>query len=182
MEQDKPITIHESLRYRDGQYAFERFGGASIATIPARSIRRFARALRSIHRPWFAVWMPVGVAELTTTGRRSGMARSTFIRAYRDGEKAYLVSITGDHALWLKNIRANPTVTLRFGRTAFTGIARDPHDEEELEAIRRAFCQTHPFDYPENMFHRKGFPTRTKIIELHRAWLEGGTPLVVDLA
>jgi hypothetical protein len=31
------------------------------------------------------------------------------------------------------------------------------------------------------MFHRKGLPTRTKIIELHTAWLEGGTPLIVDV-
>jgi hypothetical protein len=30
------------------------------------------------------------------------------------------------------------------------------------------------------MFHRKGLPSRTKIIELHTAWLEGGTVVIVD--
>jgi hypothetical protein len=29
--------------------------------------------------------------------------------------------------------------------------------------------------------HRKGRPTRAKIVELHRAWFEGGVPLVIEL-
>ncbi len=180
MDHDKPTAVPESLQYRDGRYALERFG-ASLTDWSPRALRIFTRGLRSIHRPWFAVRMPTGVAELTTTGRKSGQPRSTFVRAYRDGARAYLVAITGEHTLWLKNIRAHPTVTLRFGRKRFTGVARDPRDAAELAALRRAFTQTHPFDYPENMVHRSGFPTRAKIVELHLAWLEGGTPLVVDL-
>jgi hypothetical protein len=61
------------------------------------------------------------------------------------------------------------------------GTARDPHSDAERQAVHDAFCDgTHPFDYVENMFHRKGLPTRAKIIELHTAWLEGGTPVVLD--
>lgn len=126
--------------------------------------------------------MPTNAAVLTTTGRRSGKPRTTFFRAYRDASKAYLVSITGEHALWLKNIRANPEVTLRFRRDTLTGIARDPHNDAERQAVHAAFCgSTHPFDYGENMLHRTGLPTRTKIIELHAVWLEGGTPVIVDV-
>jgi deazaflavin-dependent oxidoreductase (nitroreductase family) len=125
--------------------------------------------------------MPTNVAALTTTGRKSGKPRTTFVRAYCDGDKAYLVSITGEHALWLKNIRANPKVTLRFRRDTMSGTARDPHNDAEHQAVHDALCDsTHPFDYAENMFHRKGLPTRTKIIELHTAWLEGGTVVIVD--
>jgi deazaflavin-dependent oxidoreductase (nitroreductase family) len=125
--------------------------------------------------------MPTGVAALTTTGRKSGRPRTTFVRAYRDGDRAYLVSITGDRALWLKNIRANPQVTLRFRRQTIRGIARDPRNDAERQAVNEAFCgSTHPFDYAENMFHRKGLPTRTKIVELHAAWLQGGLPVIVD--
>lgn len=38
----------------------------------------------------------------------SGKPRTTSVRAYRDGDKAYLVSINGEHALWLKNIARTP--------------------------------------------------------------------------
>ncbi|MFT3899361.1 MAG: nitroreductase family deazaflavin-dependent oxidoreductase [Gordonia sp. (in: high G+C Gram-positive bacteria)] len=177
MEPD-PIEIPEHLRYRDGRYAFERFGAAS-ADAPLRERQRFARALRAIHRPWFAVRMPDGVAELTTVGRKSGEPRSTFVRAYRDGDRAYLVAITGEQTLWLKNIRADPHVTLRFRGSTLQGIARAPRDDERA-AIVEQFSRTHPFDYAENLFHRSGLPNRRKVIELHRAWLEGGTVLVVD--
>ncbi|OBB87014.1 hypothetical protein A5760_03655 [Mycobacterium colombiense] len=89
--------------------------------------------------------------------------------------------MTGEHALWLKNIRAHPRVTLRFRRDTLTGIARDPRNDAERQAAHDAFCGSpHPFDYGENLLHRKGLPTRTKIIELHTAWLEGGTPVIVD--
>jgi deazaflavin-dependent oxidoreductase (nitroreductase family) len=180
MDRQPPVTAPESLRYRDGLYKLERFSRAGAVT-SVRTKRILTRSLRAIHRPWFAVWMPVGVTALTTTGRKSKKPRTTFVRAYRDGNKAYLVSIAGEHALWLKNIRANPEVTLRFRRDKLSGTARDPHNDAERQAVHNAFCgSTHPFDYAENTFHRKGVPTRTKIIELHTAWLEGGTPVIVE--
>ena len=180
MDRETPVTVPQSLRYRDGLYKFERFARAGAVT-SVRTRRRLTRPLRAIHRPWFAVWMPTSVADLTTIGRKSGKPRKTFVRAYRDGAKAYLVSIGGEQALWLKNIRANPEVKLRFRRETLRGIARDPHSDAERKAIDDAFCgSTHPFDYAENMFHRKGFPTRAKIVELHAAWLEGGKVLIVE--
>ena len=180
MGRQEPVNIPESLRYSDGLYVFERFSRAGAVT-SVREKRTFTRALRAIHRPWFAVWMPMGVAALTTKGHKSGRPRTTFVRAYRDADKAYTVSITGESALWLKNIRADPEVTLRFRRETLHGIARDPRDDAERRAVSDAFC-TDPrlFDYAENLFHRKGLPTRTKIVELHAAWLAGGTPLIVE--
>jgi deazaflavin-dependent oxidoreductase (nitroreductase family) len=180
MDWQTHVNIPESLRYGDGLYVLERFSRAGAGT-SVRDKRVVTRALRALHWPWFAVWMPTGVAGLTTTGRKSGRPRTTFVRAYRDGDRAYLVSITGERALWLKNIRVNPEVTLRFRRQTLRGLARDPRNDAERQAVNDAFCgSTHPFDYAENMFHRRGLPTRTKIIELHAAWLEGGTPLIVD--
>lgn len=178
-----PSSTPESLRYRDGQYAPRWLSRGGPAVAPSlRAKRVFTRSLRALHWPWFAMRMPTGVAALTTTGRLSGKPRTTFVRAYRDGDTAYVVSISGEHALWLKNIRANPRVTLRFRSATLTGVARDPRDGAELQAVGNAFCgRTHPFDYAENIFHRMGLPTRTRIIELHQAWLEGGTPLIVEL-
>lgn len=180
MDRRMPASVPESLRYRDGQYAPGWLPHATVAP-SLRAKRVVTRSLRALHWPWFAMRMPTGVAALTTTGRKSGKPRTTFVRAYRDGDKAYLVSITGEHALWLKNIRANPRVTLRFRSGTLTGVARDLRDDAELHAVGNAFCgRTHPFDYAENIFHRMGLPTRTRIIELHQAWLEGGTPLIVE--
>jgi deazaflavin-dependent oxidoreductase (nitroreductase family) len=180
MDQQTPVTVPPSLRYRDGLYKFERFSGAGAVT-SVRTKRILTRTLRAIHWPWFAIWMPTGVAALTTIGRKSGKQRTTFVRAYRDREKAYLVSIGGENALWLKNLRVNPKVTLRFRRNTLSGTAREPYDDAERQAIHDAFCgRTYPFDYAENMFHRKGLPSRIKIIELHEAWLEGGTTVTVD--
>ena len=180
MDRRAPVNIPESLRYTDGLYIFERFSRAGAVT-SVRDKRAFTRALRAIHRPWFAVGMSAGVAALTTTGRKSGQPRTTFVRAYRDADIAYLVSITGESALWLKNIRADTEVTLRFRRETLHGIARDPRNDDERRAVSDAFCSNpRLFDYAENLFHRKGLPTRTKIVELHAAWLDGGTPLIVD--
>ncbi|WP_082972663.1 nitroreductase family deazaflavin-dependent oxidoreductase [Mycobacterium sp. 1245852.3] len=122
MDRQSPVTVPESLRYRDGLYKLERFPRAGAVT-SIREKRRFTRPLRAIHRLWFAVWMPKNVAALITTGRKSGEPRASFVRAYRECDKVYLVSITGEHALWLKNIRANPEVALHFRQDRLTGTS-----------------------------------------------------------
>jgi deazaflavin-dependent oxidoreductase (nitroreductase family) len=107
MDWHTPVNIPPSLRYEDGLYVFERFSrGGAVTSV--RDKRILTRALRALHRPWFAVWMPTGVAALTTTGRKSGRPRTTFVRAYRGAGRAYLISITGEHALWLKNTPREP--------------------------------------------------------------------------
>ncbi|OHT79830.1 hypothetical protein BKG69_10445 [Mycobacteroides chelonae] len=101
----------------------------------------------------------------------------------RDGNRAYLAAITGRHTLWVKNIQVNPSVSLRLTDGTYTGAARviAPGDPVYGAAHERFCGVVHPFDYLENVFHRKGLPSRRKIVELHRAWFEGGTPLVVEL-
>lgn len=181
----KPMNdpIPDSLRYTDGRYVFERRPGMDTTGAPLAERRRFASALHAVHRPWFAIRVPRGVGVLTTVGRKSGLPRVTYVKAVRDGERAYLVAITGRHTLWVKNIQACPQVRLRLTDGTFTGIARQvaPGDLA-YEAARTQFCgAVHPFDYAENLFHRKGLPSRRKVVELHGAWFEGGTPLVVEL-
>lgn len=178
MEDELP----SSLRYTDGQYRFERMPRLGLEA-SLRERRIFSRALHSLHRPFFAVRMPRGVAQLTTIGRKSGQRRKTYVRALRDGQKVYLVSIAGSHALWLKNLVARPRVMLRLTDGMHTGTARllEP-GEPDYEAAWEAFdTRVHVFDYFENAFHRKGRPSRRKILELHRAWFKGGTPVVVDV-
>lgn len=177
-------ALPDSLRYTDGQYVFERMPGWDTTTAALAERRRFANALHAVHRPWFAIRVPRGVGVLTTIGRKSGSPRVTYVKAVRDGNRVYLAAITGRHTLWVKNIQADPRVRIRLTGGTYAGKARPiGPDDPMYEAARERFCGVvHPFDYVENMFHRKGLPSRRKIAELHRAWFEGGIPLVVELA
>ncbi|WP_019204392.1 nitroreductase family deazaflavin-dependent oxidoreductase [Tsukamurella sp. 1534] len=174
-------TDGDRLSYTGGDYRPERFRRLGSIQSPGTK-RLITTILKVVHRPWFAVRMPDGVAELTTIGRRSGLPRSTFVRAYRVDARVFLVSIAGEQALWAKNIRADPSVTLRFRGNSVSGSAREPADDERRIA-ERAFCgRVTAFDYLENAFHRTGVPSAAKVRELHRAWLRGGTLFVVDVA
>ncbi|MGX1811674.1 nitroreductase family deazaflavin-dependent oxidoreductase [Nocardia sp. NPDC055321] len=178
---ESPVPVPHELRYRDGDYVPERVRRRD-ARPTLRQIRRITRPLRVLHTVWFAIRLPHGVGVLTTTGRVTGRARTTYVKAAQLGDQAYLVSIRGEHALWLKNIRAHPSVTLRLRSGTYTGAVRDLRTPDERAAAAAALCtRVRPFDYAENLFHRRGMPTAAKIRELHSAWFEGGTPLAVDL-
>ncbi len=138
------------------------------------------RVLSALMLPRFAIRPPAGFGVLTTTGRKTGKARRKCIRAIRDGNRVYIVSIRA--SAWLKNARANPRVRLRIRGGTFTGTVREPEDLDEQQRAMEAYCgAVHPFDYGECLMWRRGRPTRMKIEELHRGWFRDGTPLVVDL-
>jgi deazaflavin-dependent oxidoreductase (nitroreductase family) len=141
------------------------------------------RALSALQLPFFALRPPPGFGVLTMTGRKTGKTRRKCVRAIRRGNKAYLVSIGGARAAWLKNIRANPNVRLRVKDGAFVGVAREPRETAEAQQAMEAYCETvNQFDYFECAIWRKGRPTRSKVKELHRTWFDHGTPLVIELA
>ena len=93
------------------------------------------------------------------------------------------MAIKGARTAWLKNIQANPEVGLRVRGGNFTGSARELHAEERQEAME-AYCESEKanlFEYLEHRMWRKGRPTAARIRDLHRTWIETGTPLVVEL-
>lgn len=56
--------------------------------------------------PWWVL--------IETTGRRSGSARTTpLARGPVEGACLWLVAVHGEHASWVRNIRADPRVRLR---------------------------------------------------------------------
>lgn len=61
---------------------------------------------------------------LTTTGRRTGLPREIEIWFTRSGDRYYLVAETGERAQWVMNVRHDPRVRWRVGRTTFKGRAR----------------------------------------------------------
>lgn len=125
---------------------------------------------------------PRNYGVLTTTGRKTGKRRRKCIRAIRRADSVYIVSIGGPDILWLKNLDANPNVTLRIRGGTFAGRARKLTDPLETEQAREAYCEpVDYFDYMACMNWRKGRPTRPRIKDLTRGWFEEGVPLVVEL-
>src|SRR3954453_6033931 len=88
------------------------------------------RRLSDLQLPWFQTLPPRGFGVLTTRGRKTGQPRQTCVRAARDGQTVYLAAIAGERAGWLRNIRADPRVTLRIRGGTFEGVARDVSESE----------------------------------------------------
>src|SRR5262245_51102655 len=63
-------------------------------------------------------------AYLTTTGRTSGLPREIEIWFALEGDTLYLLSGSGEHAHWVRNLQRDPTVRVRIGERRFSGRAR----------------------------------------------------------
>jgi len=68
---------------------------------------------------------------LTTTGRKSGLPREIEIWFGVNGNSLYLLAGGEDKSQWVKNLLANPNVTVRIAKHNFNGIARIVSEEKE---------------------------------------------------
>lgn len=119
---------------------------------------------------------------MTTTGRTTGKARRKCVRAIRDGDRVYVVSLRGPHAAWMHNIRADARMQLRIRDGTFKGLAREIEDPEERRQARDVYCNTvNAFDRMEYRMHRSAPPTPERIRDLHTQWFSVGTPIVVQI-
>lgn len=59
---------------------------------------------------------PLRLMALTTQGRRTGLARHTVLECRQHGSKLYVVSGWGKQTHWVKNLQANPHVTIQYGQ------------------------------------------------------------------
>jgi deazaflavin-dependent oxidoreductase (nitroreductase family) len=153
---------------------------------------RDGRIVSALTLPLFLLRPPPGFGVITTRGRRTGKPRRKCIRFARVGNRVYVVQLRPPElaikrpsavAAWVWNIRANPNVKLRIRGGTFAGVARELTSPEELAEAREALCETvNLFDYAECRLHLRGFPTRSKIQELHRYWFDTGIPLVIELS
>ena len=73
---------------------------------------------------------------LTTTGRKSGLPREIEIWFGINGNSLYLLSGGGDQSQWVKNLLANPNVTVRIAKHNFNGVARIVSEEKEETTAR----------------------------------------------
>jgi deazaflavin-dependent oxidoreductase (nitroreductase family) len=141
------------------------------------------RILSALQLPFFMLLPPRGFGVLTTTGRKTGKRRRKCVRAIRDGDKAYLVSLPGRYSAWFRNIQAQPRVKIRMRGGTFEGVARAITDPEEYDAGKAIYCGTvNPFDRLEYLAHRTGRPTAKRIRALHDRWFTVCTPVAIELS
>ena len=73
---------------------------------------------------------------LTTTGRVSGEPREIQIWFGLRGQTLYLIAGGGDRSDWVRNLRADPAVTIRVGNAIVRGRARIVDDADEAALAR----------------------------------------------
>lgn len=65
----------------------------------------------------------IPVLLLTTTGRKSGLARTTPVVFHKEGDSYFIAASNGGfdgHSAWYYNIKANPQVKFEIGKQSFS--------------------------------------------------------------
>ena len=107
---------------------------------------------------------------LTTTGRRSGRPREIEIWFHLDGSSPhgttiYMLAEGRGGANWVRNLRADPSVSVRIADQTFPGTARIVEGGEEELLARRALPDKYREGYSEDLSE----------------WGETALPVAVDL-
>jgi deazaflavin-dependent oxidoreductase (nitroreductase family) len=81
-------------------------------------------------------WANESFAYLTTAGRRTGAPHRIEIWFALDDGALYLLSGGRDRSDWVKNLQANPNVSVELGRQTFSGLAEviEPDTPEDRHA------------------------------------------------
>ncbi|MEA2308050.1 MAG: hypothetical protein QOI65_336 [Thermoleophilaceae bacterium] len=79
---------------------------------------------------------PKTVALLETTGRKSGEPRRIPVGNGLRGEHFWIVTEHGHRAAYVRNIKANPRVRVKVGRTWHEGTAQILEDDDPYERMR----------------------------------------------
>ncbi len=83
---------------------------------------------------------------LTTTGRRSGLPRTTPLLYLQDGERLAIVASFGGHPrhpVWYLNLTANPDVQIQVRGERFTAMAHTA-DADERERLWPLVVEMYP--------------------------------------
>ena len=82
-------------------------------------------------------WASEPFCYVTTTGRRSGEPHTIEIWFALHGGSLYLLAEGRDRADWVRNMRADPAVTVKVRDETFPGRARFAHDPNDDSTARR---------------------------------------------
>ncbi|MFN8598396.1 MAG: nitroreductase/quinone reductase family protein [Anaerolineae bacterium] len=81
---------------------------------------------------------------LTTTGRKSGLPRTTALQYEEIDGAIYLGSSKGTHADWFQNLVANPCVSVRVKARQFSGLAEPVTDPSRIADFLELRLKRHP--------------------------------------
>jgi deazaflavin-dependent oxidoreductase (nitroreductase family) len=98
---------------------------------------------------------------LTTTGRLSGEPREVELWFERERETIYMLSGNGVLSAWVRNILAQPSVSVRIGAETFEGRASVVGDEEEIARVRELVAAK--YDRLESAWRREGVPVAVEL-------------------
>lgn len=82
-------------------------------------------------------WGTEDFCYLTTKGRRSGRPHTIEIWFAASDARLFLMSGGGRAADWVRNLQADPSVSVRVGNMTYSGTARVVVDPEEDDLARR---------------------------------------------
>jgi deazaflavin-dependent oxidoreductase (nitroreductase family) len=102
---------------------------------------------------------------LTTTGRKSGLPRTTALQYEEVDGAIYLGSSKGTQADWFKNLVANPNVSIRVKSRQFSGVAQPVTDPALIADFLELRLQRHP-RMVGAMLKSEGLPAAPSRIEL----------------
>ena len=77
--------------------------------------------------------------EITVTGRRSGRKISNPVWFVREGERLYLVPVTGSDSNWYKNLQTTPVIRVAARQEAIDTSATPITDGARVESIVEKF-------------------------------------------
>jgi deazaflavin-dependent oxidoreductase (nitroreductase family) len=80
-----------------------------------------------------------GEIELTVTGRISGRKITNPVWFVQEGDKLYLLPVTGSDSDWYKNVLKNPTITLSANGVTWTAEATPINDPTRVQHVVEKF-------------------------------------------
>lgn len=109
---------------------------------------------------------------LTTTGRKSGLLRTTPLQYELIDGRYCLGAARGKSADWVRNIEANPRVQIRVKRLNFSGTARVSTDPLEIADFLETRLKHHPLMIGMIMEKAHNLPRRPSRMQLEALALE----------
>jgi deazaflavin-dependent oxidoreductase (nitroreductase family) len=105
------------------------------------------------------------VLVLTTRGHKSGLARANALEYRVHGSRIYLLSTWGEQANWVRDLRADPSVTVQRGGQVFAALAEPVAQQGEALLALRLFYGTGPFLYDSIFSPMQALRGRTAVSE-----------------
>ena len=104
---------------------------------------------------------------LTTTGRKTGLDRTTPLQYEEIDGVYYVASARGRQADWFRNLQADPHVRVRVGERQFDALAEAITDPERIADFLEYRLQRHP-RMIGTMLQLEGLPSRHTRAELEQ--------------